>query len=441
METAFLTLARQGIEASPLLSVILAIRLSFRRLSGKFRCVLWALAALVLIIPSELRIPLRVEFPALQNTLFFWEALPGSDIQHEASAKTFTSHLTGIAFHAKDFINTLSGDNSHLLSFFSGLWLLCCITLWTYMLFSQIRLYKVLRVSLKVKEDYRICDQINDAFVFGLFHPCIYLPSGLKPEYLASVLAHERAHVQRRDYLWKFLGYLLLSVYCFHPLVWVTYILFCKDIELACDETVIQNMGTEERAAYSHSLLYFSTQNRNFYPGSPAFGKNDMKERIRYVMNYKRISAATNVFSLTLCFLLTVLSVTKVQASTEKIYTTEQVSGTEVLTGDRIASTAFSFGFENLSAGETEIYPEAIELTDNSGIVWSINYLQMGLSVEIVLIDENGNELIQKIEGGSATGDFTGLSAGTYQFAVRCSENNLKNINQRNLTGTVLFSY
>lgn len=441
MENAFLILVKQGIDTSFLLLAILTIRLLFRRMSGKFRYVLWAFAAFALIIPSTFRIPLRIDFSALRNTLFFWKAFPVSNIPQETTAETFASPLTEISFHAKDFVNTLSEKNSPWLSFFSVLWLSCCIILWIYMLFSQIRLYKILRVSLKVKENYRICDQINDAFVFGLLHPCIYLPSGLNPEYLASILAHERMHVQRKDYLWKLLGYLLLSIYCFHPLVWVSYILFCKDIELACDETVIQNMSIKERAAYSHSLLYFSTQNHDYFPGTPAFGKNNIKERIQYVMNYKRTSTAANVFSLALCFLLAVLSVTKVQASPEKIYTTEQVSGTEVLAGDQLASTACSFGFENLSVGEMEIYPETIDLTDNSGIAWSINYLQMGLSVEIILIDENDNELIQKIEGGSAAGDFSGLSAGIYKFAVRCSDENLKNKNQRNLTGTASFSY
>ena len=113
-------------------------------------------------------------------------------------------------------------------------------------------------------ENIYICDRIDSPFIFGIIKPRIYLPSRMNEEQKESVIAHERAHLKRLDHFWKPLGFGLLSVYWFNPLCWLAYILFCRDIELACDEKVIKDMDAKQKKIYSKVLLSLVNQ-KNMY--------------------------------------------------------------------------------------------------------------------------------------------------------------------------------
>lgn len=439
METIFLKLITQGIHASGLILIVIIIRTCFRRLNGNIRCILWGFVAVSLVFPFSLRISLPLKIPNPLSSVFHSDNL--------SEPKNILYMLKNP--ECKLTANTVSIPNTFCENQFTDylfpwiapaaiMWVICCFFLLLYMLFSNIRLYKKLNVSLNVTDNYRICDQIADAFVFGLINPCIYLPSNLKEQHINYILAHERAHIDRRDYLWKPLGYLLLTIYCFHPLVWISFILFCRDIEFACDEKVIRNMNIDERIHYSYTLLYFSSHKKIFLSSTAGFGKNSIKERITFIMKYKKSSAPIKYFSILLCALLTLLCVTEFQAASDiEIPTIES----ELLSDDKLKLQQCAFGFENLAAGEMEFYPETLSLTETSELIWTVNYIQMGLLVEIILIDQNNSELVETIEGGSGTGSFTELPAGNYRIAIRCSEKNLQNKVQRSLTGTAAFEY
>lgn len=121
----------------------------------------------------------------------------------------------------------------------AALWLAGLAAMLLYAFLSWLRLRLLVREAVPAGDGKYICDRLRDPFILGLFHPCIYLPSDLSEPELGFVLAHERAHLRRRDHIWKPLGWLLLSVHWFNPLVWLAYALFCRDVEYACDESVV----------------------------------------------------------------------------------------------------------------------------------------------------------------------------------------------------------
>jgi len=149
-------------------------------------------------------------------------------------------------------------------------------------------------VRLRVREAAReekniwVCDRIGSPFILGIFLPRIYLPSDMAEEDKPYVLAHERAHLNRRDHWWKPLGFALLAVHWFNPLVWLAYILLCRDIELACDERVIRQMGEGSKKPYSEALINCSVPRRMIAACPVAFGETGVKGRIKSVLNYKK---------------------------------------------------------------------------------------------------------------------------------------------------------
>ena len=125
-------------------------------------------------------------------------------------------------------------------------------------------------------------------FVLGVFHPKVYLPYWIKGEDLFYVIAHEQAHITRRDHWWKPIGFLLLSVHWFNPVLWVAYVLLCRDIEAACDEKVIKKLSPEQKADYSQALLTCSVNRRMIATCPLAFGEVSVKNRVKSVLNYKK---------------------------------------------------------------------------------------------------------------------------------------------------------
>lgn len=154
-------------------------------------------------------------------------------------------------------------------------------------LWGGIRLYRLRRKLAEAvwwKENVWRCDHLPAPFVMGFVHPRIYLPSDLQPEDAALVLAHERAHIRRGDTVWKALAYVLLSVYWYHPLLWLAYWLFCQDVELACDEKVVSELTPAERRRYAGLMITCAAPNAPV----PGFGSHGLKTRIHTVLCYRK---------------------------------------------------------------------------------------------------------------------------------------------------------
>ena len=102
------------------------------------------------------------------------------------------------------------------------------------------------------------------------------------------VTAHERAHIRRKDHIWKPLGFLLLSLHWFNPLVWLGYELLCRDIELACDEKVVKELASGQQTDYAQALLNCSVNRRKIRACPLAFGEAGVKIRVKSVLRYEK---------------------------------------------------------------------------------------------------------------------------------------------------------
>ena len=189
------------------------------------------------------------------------------------------------------------------------IWLCGMAGMLLYTAISYVRIYRQVKESAPLSEKVRICDRIDSPFILGIVRPRIFLPSGIAIADREYVLAHERAHLKRFDHIWKPLGFLLLSVYWFHPLLWVAYVLLCKDIEYACDEKVIKELGVEQKKTYSTALINCSVSRKMISACPLAFGETGVKGRVKSVLHYKKpafwIIIASVVISgvLAVCFL------------------------------------------------------------------------------------------------------------------------------------------
>ena len=174
----------------------------------------------------------------------------------------------------------------------SSIWLVGILAMLAYVVINSVRLRHKVRTAVRmesvVSADVWKCDAIGEPFVLGIIKPRIYLPSSLGETDLGCVLCHERAHVRRGDYLWKPLGFLILCVYWFHPLCWISYLLFCRDVEMACDEKATKDFTKEERKRYCQALLNLGQGKKDSLIGTVAFGENGTKSRIKAILDYKK---------------------------------------------------------------------------------------------------------------------------------------------------------
>ncbi|MBQ2926984.1 MAG: hypothetical protein IJD98_00260 [Oscillospiraceae bacterium] len=192
----------------------------------------------------------------------------------------------------------------------ASLWLLGMGLMLLYTAVSYLRLHRRVSMAIRVKENIYLSEFVSSPFVLGLFRPKIYLPYHMNESDRRHVIAHERAHIARRDHWWKPFGFLLLTLHWFNPLMWLAYILLCRDIELACDERVIKQLGTDQRADYSQALLHCSIPHRSIAACPLAFGEVGVRKRVKNVLNYKEPAFWVILISLILCIIAAVFFLT-----------------------------------------------------------------------------------------------------------------------------------
>lgn len=168
------------------------------------------------------------------------------------------------------------------------IWLLGMVGMLGYALFTTLRLRRRVSTAVRLEQGVKQSEYVKTPFVLGLIHPTIYLPFHMESADAVHVLAHERAHIRRGDPWWKVLGFLLLAIYWFHPLMWVAYFFLCRDIEAACDEAVIRGLSREGRQGYAAALLRLSAAVPGLHACPLAFGEVGVKTRIKGVMHYKK---------------------------------------------------------------------------------------------------------------------------------------------------------
>ena len=308
MEAVFFKLVNLGLTAGWLILAILIIRLFLRTMPKWICCALWGLVALRLICPIS-----------LEST---FSLIPSAEPILQESMQTDSPQIeTGVAL-LDDAVNPFlassmapdPGDSVNP----AQVWSLVLSHIWVAgilaMLFYAIGSYLVLkhRVATAIPLQTRVkqSEWAVSPFVLGLFHPVIYLPYQIPDQDLTYVLSHERAHIRRKDHIWKIIGFFLLSVYWFQPLLWIAYLVFCRDIEGACDEKVLKELGEDERRAYATALFHCSIRPKSpsFYP--LAFGELDVKARIQRILSYQKPKRWILALSLLLGLILAVCFLT-----------------------------------------------------------------------------------------------------------------------------------
>lgn len=286
MTDIFLGFLNRSLAAGVLILAVVLVRLVFKKAPRWLLCALWALAAVRLVCPVSVESVLSL--------------IPSAEpVQPEivySAAPAITSGIPAVDAIvnpplAAAFAPTpaQSANPLQLLTLIAAwVWLGGAAVLLVYAAVSALRLRLRVRTAVRLEQGVYQSEFVPSPFILGVLRPRIYLPYGLEPGAQEMVLAHERAHLRRGDQLWKPLGYLILAAYWFQPLCWLAYILFCRDIEAACDEKVVRELGEGCKAAYSRALLACSAPKKLITACPLAFGETGVKARIRSVLSYKK---------------------------------------------------------------------------------------------------------------------------------------------------------
>ena len=311
MTALFLKIVNTGISAGWVVLAVLAVRLVLRKAPKWTHVLLWGIVALRLIFPFSLESALSL-IPSAQTLPD--QLLAGPSFQVHTGVPPVDQRVNEyLGDRYFEGVSVPTGSGRDTMTLFAVLWIVGTLLLLAYMAVSYLRLWLRLSEAVPVEENVFRSRKIEVPFVFGFLKPGIYLPWGMDSETSAYVVRHERAHIRRGDHWWKMIGFLILAVYWFHPLLWVSYLLFCRDIELACDEKVIRELPEEQRADYSQALLDCSigrdkgTVSGIIFP--PSFGEQDVKKRIRHILHYRKpvfwatAGAVAGCAVLAVCFL------------------------------------------------------------------------------------------------------------------------------------------
>ncbi len=307
MDDVFLKLVNLSISASWLILAVLVLRVVLKKAPKWVMPLLWGVVALRLVclfsiesalslIPSAETIPSEIVTETREPVLYEQATL---DIVTNPTLPSAAEVPVGVSRQQAqvDF------------NIYSVLWLAGMAALLVHALVSAGKLKRKLATAILLRDNIYESEFVDSPFVFGVVKPNIYLPMHMDEETAAYVIAHERAHLARRDHWWKVLGYLVLALHWFNPLVWLAYILFCRDIELACDEKVVKGLDGAARADYSQALLSCAAPGRAVAACPLAFGEGNIKTRVKSALHYKKpafwvaAAAVLAVVIVAVCFL------------------------------------------------------------------------------------------------------------------------------------------
>ena len=336
----FVTLLTMSIGAAWLILIVLFLRLLLRQAPKWVNCVLWGFAALRLVCPyvPESRFSLMPGVFRMQNrygsaadlTLAQTPVIVGNPTQNVIEGAG-AAGLTGIPTGAGTVATGFGGELfQQILSVGSILWLIGVLVMLGYAVYSYLRVRRQVSEAIWLRDNLWICDQVKSPFILGLFRPKIYLSSGMEEAQLPYVIAHEQAHLRRGDQWWKPLGFVLLMIHWYNPFVWVAYILFCRDLELACDESAVRDLTLEERKSYSYALLSCSMQRRLVTVCPLAFGEAGVKKRVKEILNYKKPTFWVVLAAVVVCVIVAVCFLTNPkQGTTTTILLTNEAGKSE----------------------------------------------------------------------------------------------------------------
>ena len=296
MYGAFAKLLNMSLTAGILVLAIILIRGLMKKAPRRYVCILWAVVAVRLVCPVS-----------VESSFSVFNLLPDGN-HAEGAAEVFRYSGENGQPEIRIDVPTLAGEDRtaevHTADFYLpamiAVWMTGSACMLLYALISYLKLRRATAESILLKDNIYVSEEIDSPFILGVIRPRIFLPSGLAEETRKYVIAHELAHIRRLDHWWKPAGFLLLSVYWFNPILWLAYVLFSRDIEAACDESVVSGLSREGRAGYAEALLNCAVHRRMVTACPLAFGENDVKGRVKNALCYRKpafwvLSAATIV--------------------------------------------------------------------------------------------------------------------------------------------------
>ena len=308
MSELYLKIVNMSIAASWLILAVLVLRPVLKKAPKWVNVLLWGIAAVRLVLPFSIESA--------------WSLIPSAEtvspgIMMEGSP-TIHSGIPAINSAVNPVLSEsfapAPGASANPLQIWIPVlavaWAAGVALLLAYTAVSYWRLRRRVRTAVLLRDSIFQCEAVASPFVLGVIKPRVYLPFQLDEQAVEQVIAHELAHIRRRDHWWKPLGFLLLTVYWFNPLLWLAYVLLCRDIELACDEKVIRGLDNEHRADYTQALLTCSVSRRTVAACPLAFGEVGVKERVKSVMNYKKPAFWVVVLAVAVCAVVAVCFLT-----------------------------------------------------------------------------------------------------------------------------------
>ena len=381
MNELFLKIINMSISASWLVVAVLILRLVLKKSPKWVNVLLWGIVAVRLICPFSFESALSL----ISSAETFPEKIisgPSFDVQTGITPiDNRINDYLGDRYFEGVTVPTNNGNN--VMTILTIVWIIGILLLATYTIISYQRLNRKVDTAVHYKDNIFQSENVSSPFVLGLIKPRIYLPFKLDGQNMEHVVAHEQAHIRRKDHWWKPLGFLLLTIHWFNPLMWLAYVLLCRDIELACDEKVIKGLSNEQRADYTQALVACSVNRRMIAACPLAFGEVGVKERVKSVMNYKKpafwviIIAVIVCVGVAVCFLTnpkqdryTLRIVVPAGSQEEFVYTDEEVStvrnSIKIWSGDGL--------------GDTEVLLFPVNKTAETG--YTATYLTHGMPVE-----------------------------------------------------------
>lgn len=381
MSDLFLKIVNMSISASWLVVAVLILRLVLKKAPKWVNVLLWGIVAVRLICPFSFESALSL-IPSAET--FPEKIISGPSFDVQTGITPIDNRINdylGDRYFEGVTVPTNNGNN--VMTILTIVWIIGILLLATYTVISYQRLNRKVDTAVRYKDNIFQSENVSSPFVLGIINPRIYLPFSMNEQDMEHVVAHEQAHIRRKDHWWKPLGFLLLTIHWFNPLMWLAYVLLCRDIELACDEKVIKGLGNEQRADYTQALVACSVNRRMIAACPLAFGEVGVKERVKSVMNYKKpafwviILAVIACVIVAVCFLTnpkqdsyTLRIVVPAGSQEEFVYTDEEVStvrnSIKIWSGDGL--------------GDTEVLLFPVNKTAETG--YTATYLTHGMPVE-----------------------------------------------------------
>ena len=308
MTDIFLKAVNMSISAGWLVLVVLGLRLVLKSSPKWIHVLLWGIVAIRLICPFSIESALSL-IPSSETIspeiMMDWtpEINTGVELLDQVVNPVITESFAPEPMASANPLQIW-------IPVAANIWLLGVLVMLAYTVVSYISLRWKLRTAVILEENIFQSEAVSSPFVLGLLQPRIYLPYAIEGQNLYHVVAHERSHICRKDHWWKCFGFLLLSVYWFHPLMWIAYLFLCRDIEFACDEKVIANLANSHRAEYTEALVACSVKHLRVAACPLAFGEVGVKERVRSILNYRKPAFWVIVTALVMCVVVAVCFLT-----------------------------------------------------------------------------------------------------------------------------------